>query len=155
MKRLSKSLKIKCWTLNLPTFLFWEQIISRHGSKFLKNSFTMWLFVSLGFNPKTTPGSIWPPSLWFYKSVSSKERVILWFCDILYYHKSHLWNSSSRSNDMKNFSFNISCFHWFCSSFWIFWHFLVTKKLMTSAYNRWCQHFFTFNMLQIDCLVVV
>ena len=25
--------------------------------------------------------------------------------------------------------------------FLIFWHFLVTKKLMTPAYNRWCQHF--------------
>ena len=25
--------------------------------------------------------------------------------------------------------------------FQIFWHFLVTKKLMTSAYNRWCHHF--------------
>ena len=28
-----------------------------------------------------------------------------------------------------------------------FWHFLVTKRLMTSAYNRWCQYFFTFNIL--------
>ena len=28
-----------------------------------------------------------------------------------------------------------------------FWHFLVTKKLMTSEYNKWCQNFFTFNML--------
>ena len=28
-----------------------------------------------------------------------------------------------------------------------FSHFLVAKKLMTSAYNRWCQHFVTFNSL--------
>ena len=31
--------------------------------------------------------------------------------------------------------------------FFIFWHFLFTKKLMASAYNRWCQHFFTFGQL--------
>ena len=31
--------------------------------------------------------------------------------------------------------------------FGFFWHFFVTKKLITSAYNRWCQHFFTFNIL--------
>ena len=36
-----------------------------------------------------------------------------------------------------NFS-SISC---------ILWHFLVTKKLTTPAYNSWCQHFFTFNIL--------
>ena len=30
----------------------------------------------------------------------------------------------------------------FSSIFWIFWHFLVTKKLMTSAYNGWFQNFF-------------
>ena len=37
---------------------------------------------------------------------------------------------------MKNFSVNISYFHQFSSIFWIFRHFPVTKKLMTSAYNR-------------------
>ena len=30
----------------------------------------------------------------------------------------------------------------FSSSSWIFWHFLIAKKLMTSAYNGWCQNFF-------------
>ena len=71
--------------------------------------------------------------------------------------KSHLswkfhWNSSSRIEDMKNLSANISYFHRFLLILGIFWHFLVTKKLITSAYDRWCQHFFTFNILQIDCL---
>ena len=49
--------------------------------------------------------------------------------------------------DMENFSVNISYFHQFSSIFQIFWHFLVTTKLMTSTYNRWCQDFFTFNIL--------
>ena len=26
---------------------------------------------------------------------------------------------------------------------------------MTSAYNRWCQHFFTFNLPRIGCLTIV
>ena len=40
------------------------------------------------------------------------------------------------------------CQHnYFYQFFGFFWHFLVTKKLLTSAYNRWCQHFFTFNLL--------
>ena len=45
---------------------------------------------------------------------------------------------------MKNLSVNISYFHQFSPIFWIFWHLLVSKKLMMSAYNRWCQHFFHF-----------
>ena len=47
----------------------------------------------------------------------------------------------------KNFSYSVSYFHRCSSMFWIFWHFLVTKNLITSAYNSWCQHFFTFNIL--------
>ena len=39
-----------------------------------------------------------------------------------------------------------SYFHRFSSIIWIFWHFLVTKKLMTPAYNRWRQHIFAFNL---------
>ena len=37
--------------------------------------------------------------------------------------------------------------HQFCG---FFWQFLVIMKLMTPAYNRWCRHFFTFNILQIE-----
>ena len=45
------------------------------------------------------------------------------------------WNSWSRPEDIKTFSVNISYFCRFLSIFWIFWYFLVTKKLMTSVYN--------------------
>ena len=34
-------------------------------------------------------------------------------------------------------------------NFSIFWHSLITKKLMTSACSKWCQHFFAFNLLLI------
>ena len=56
---------------------------------------------------------------------------------------------------MNIFFVNISYFQQFASIFLIFWHFLVIKKLMTLAYNKWCQHAFAFNMHQIDCLTIV
>ena len=82
----------------------------------------------------------------------------LWLL-ILSYHKLHLswtlhWYSSSRPKNMKTFSVDINYFHQFWSILWIFWDFLVTKKLMTSTYNRWCQHFLTFNMLETNCLTI-
>ena len=92
-----------------------------------------------------------PPSLWFFqRCVFWRQSEALFFVSFIinnfceYYHKSRLsWkfhlNSSSRSVDMKIFSIDINGFHQF---FRFFWHFLVTKKLMASAYNRWCQYFF-------------
>ena len=76
--------------------------------------------------------------LWFSKNASSKKTVKLCFfvtfntiiCHI--FPKKIHWNSSSRSEDMKNLSLNISYFHRFSSIFWIFLHFLLTKKLMAS-----------------------
>ena len=110
-------------------------------------------------NSKKAGGSVCPappPPLVFWKVCLLKRGCTLVLCDFYYYHKSHFswkfhWNYSSRSEDMRNFSVNISQFS---SIFFIFWHFLVTKKLVTSAYNRWCQHFFTFNILQTDCLTI-
>ena len=91
------------------------------------------------------------PTCGFSQNVSSREREwSLVFCDFFqYYHMSNLpwkchWNSSSRSEDMKICSLNINYFHQFFGNFW---HFFDTKKLMTSACNRWCQYFFTFNFL--------
>ena len=39
----------------------------------------------------------------------------------------------------KKFCVNISYFHQFSSTFSIFLHYRITKKLMTTDYNRWCQ----------------
>ena len=100
-------------------------------------------------------GSQFDPPLWFFeKYIFQREGETLFFFYFLYYHKSHLswkfyWNFWSRSEVMMNFSASISYFHRFSSIFWnffVFCHFLVTKKLMTSAYNRWCQHFFHFQL---------
>ena len=74
--------------------------------------------------------------------------------------KSHLsrkchWIPWSRSEEMKNLSVDITYLHWVSQICWTFWHVVVTKKLTTSAYNRWCQHFHTFNILSIDFLKIV
>ena len=65
-------------------------------------------------------------------------------------HKSPLsqkfhWNCWSCSEDVKGFFF----------FFWIFWHFLATKKVMGSECSRWYQHFFTFNLLSVRCLIIL
>ena len=46
---------------------------------------------------------------------------------------------------MKNLFANISYYNRFSSIFRIFWHLLITKKLMMSACNKQCQHFFFFS----------
>ena len=98
-------------------------------------------------------GSIWHPFLWFSKNVSSKERVKRWFFvtfNIIIRHifpknfieillvVQTLWRISL---------YILAIFINYHQFFRNFWHFIVTKKLMTSAYNKWCQHFFTFNIL--------
>ena len=35
----------------------------------------------------------------------------------------------------------IDVINYFYQRFWIFWHFLVTRKIMTLKYNKWCQNF--------------
>ena len=124
-------------------------------------------------NPKTagrvTGGVEWiwlPLTVVFRKLHLLKRRWNPGFCGFWNCHKSHLfwkekffrpskrleefhWNSSSRLEGMKKFPVSISYFHQISSSFWIFWPFRVTKKLMmsTSTCNRWCRHCFNFNIL--------
>ena len=80
-------------------------------------------------------GSLWPapPLCGFSKNLSSKERVKS--CYKLDLFRKFHWNSSSRSEDMMTFSINISYFHQFSSMLWIFWHFLVTKRLIFPFQN--------------------
>ena len=76
------------------------------------------------------------PPCGFYKNLSWKFI----FCDFWYYHRSHLswkfhWNSSIRSEDTK-FSPSILTI------------FINFSDFLTSAYNKWYQHFFfNFNLL--------
>ena len=69
----------------------------------------------------------WNPGFWWLLILSSFTSFLI----------------ISLSENIKNVSFNISCFRQCLSIFWIFWHFLVTQKLITSAHNMLYQHFFT------------
>ena len=73
----------------------------------------------------------------FSKTVSSRERVKNWSFETFNIITTFLKTS---------FKFLKSWFyvHQF---FGFFWHFLVTKKLMTPVYIRRCHHVFTFNLL--------
>ena len=84
------------------------------------------------------------------KNVYSKERVKPWFLvtfNIILRHnfpENFIKFPQLVQKIWRNSLSILANFHKFSSIFWIFWHYLVTKKLMTSAYNRWCQHFFYF-----------
>ena len=56
------------------------------------------------------------------------------------------------SEDMKIFSFS---FRYFCHFWGIIDISLLQKKLWTSAYNRWYQQLFSFNLLEIGCLIIL
>ena len=78
----------------------------------------------LKLNPKTAGGGQFdPPPCCFSKNESSKEKVKPCFFVTFNIIISHIFpehfieNSSSRSEDMKNFSVNISYFHRFSSIF--------------------------------------
>ena len=101
----------------------------------------------MSIKPKKAGVLIWSPlPCGFSRNVFSRERLRPCF---------FLWTTYFIENFIeiplviqKIFSVNISYFNWF---FGFFWDFLVGKKLMTSAYNRWCQHFQpTINLLWID-----
>ena len=83
----------------------------------------------------------------FLKNVSSKERVKPWFFMTFNNILRHIFPENFiefpqvTQKIWRNPLSTLANFHQFSSVFWIFWHYLVTKKLMTSAYNRWCQHF--------------
>ena len=92
------------------------------------------------------------PSCGFSKNVSSKERVkacLFVTFNIILKHifpESFIKFPQVVQKIWRNSVSILANFHQFSSLFWIFWHYLVKKKLMMSAYNRWCQHFVTFNI---------
>ena len=89
-------------------------------------------------------GQFDPSTCGFLKSVSSKERVKPWFFVTFNIIISDIFPENFIGITQvvrKIWGISLSIlakFHRFSSIFWIFWHFLVTKKLMMSAYNRWC-----------------
>ena len=104
------------------------------------------------YNPKTG-GEVNLTPCGFSKIVSSKERVKPWFFvtfTIILRHtfpENFIEFSQVVQKIWRNSQSILGNFLQFSSIIWIFWHYLVTKKPMMSGYNRWCQHFFTFNIL--------
>ena len=84
----------------------------------------------------------------FSKIVSSKKRVTPWFFVTFNIILRHIFPENFIEFPQvvqkiwRNSLSILANFHQFSSIFWIFWHYLVTKKPMMSAYNRWCLHFF-------------
>ena len=101
-------------------------------------------------NPKTAP----PPLVVFRNVyVSSIERVKPWFFVtfiIILRHifpKNFIEFAQVVQKILRNSQSILANFHQFSSIFWILWHCFVTNKLLTSAYNSWCQQFFFFIIL--------
>ena len=89
--------------------------------------------MNLFFNPKKARwGQLDTPSVVFSKLYFERER--------------------ERKRERKIW---LKLFKSFLLTFWIFWHFVIINILMMSAYNRWCQYFFTFNLLKIGRLTMV
>ena len=87
--------------------------------------------------------SNWPPC-GFYKNVSSRESVKLCFFVAFNIIISHIFSENFIEilEDIKTFPANISYFHLFSSTFWIFGHFLVTKKqLLTDDVSIFSQSY--------------
>ena len=109
-----------------------------YHSKYMIYCFTV---ANKWFDPKTTGG-------YLFSKKSAKPFFFVNFNIIIshIFFKNFIEICSSFANVLTKFSDNISYFHHFSSIFSIFWHFLLTKKLMTSAGNRLCHHFFIFNI---------
>ena len=103
---------------------------------------------------KRLRSSIWPP-LWFSKNASFQERAKAWFFVTLNIIISHTFpenfieiNQVVQKILSLSLSIFLSLFLVIFIIFWMFWHFLVTKKRMMSLSSL-----FTFE--HISCLVLV
>ena len=105
----------------------------------------------------------WPPypqsphALWFSKNVFSRERLKPCFFVTFKIIKSHIFPANFNVITQviqKIWRYSLSILPIFID-FSDFLYFLVAKKLITSAYNRWYQNFFTFDLLKIGCLTIV
>ena len=93
----------------------------------------------------------------FSKNVFSRERLKSFFFVTFKITESHIFPANFNlisQSVQKIWRFSLSIYPIFID-YSDFLHFLVAKKLITSAYNRWYQHFFTFDLLKIGCLTIV
>ena len=107
-------------------------------------SFFTLVYLSFGFNPNLTPPVVFRK---MYHLNGGWSLGFLWLLIILrhIFSENFIGFPEVVEKILRNSVSILANFHQILSIFWIFWHYLVTKKLMTSAYNRWGQHFFTFN----------
>ena len=93
----------------------------------------------------------------FSKNLFSRERLKSFFFVTFKIIESHIFPANFNVISQviqKIWRFSLSIYPIFID-FSNFLHFLVAKKLITSVYNRWYQHFFTFDLLEIGCLTIV
>ena len=107
-----------------------------------RSNHTKWKCVSLTLKQLGDQFAPLPPC-GFSKNVSSKERMKAVFFMSFNIIKSCIFLESL----IETLHVVQKLWRVFCEFLWEFWvfrgHFLVTKKLMKSSYNRWCQNFFT------------
>ena len=121
--------------------IFNEQILAYSMNKFSHFQPKYAKFTKINsLNPKM----VWPSPCGFSKNVSSKERVKPWFFVTFSIIMSHIFPQNFIEIPPVIWElWRISLSIYFPD----FLHFLVSKKLMASAYNNWCQQIFTFNIL--------
>ena len=93
------------------------QPLANDGVKIINKTQRIWTYLTLQrlggpFEPPPSP----PSPYGFSKYIFSKERWKPWF---FIFPENFI---EIRSEDLKNFSVNISYFHRFSSIFWIFWN---------------------------------
>ena len=105
---------------------------------------------------KLLGGCQFDPLCSFWKNLSFNWRVKRWYFVTFIIIRSQIFRENFIEillvvqEIWKVSMLILAIFMDFYQYFGFFWHCLVTKKLMASVYNRWCQHFFTLNILQID-----
>ena len=157
MIRLEKALKTSSKRLEDVLKMSWRQFCKTSWGRMTKTSIlvlikTSWRSLEDFFWRRMSKGNIFvlmktswrclEDVLWRWRRKMSSRRL---HQDECFLKNSLEFLKSFRSYE--EFLCLYSLFFLILINFWIFWHFLVTKKLMTSAYNKWCQHFFTFNIL--------
>ena len=121
---------------------------------FYVNNFSLRDYLPLIVNPKTAGRSIWRPSGFskeFFQCTFQRggEGLLFMIFNLII---SHIFSESfiefpEVNQKICRFSFSFAISMIFVVFLAFFWHFFVTKKLMSSAYDRRRQHFVTFDLL--------
>ena len=97
-------------------------------------------------------------SFGFSKTVSSKETVNPWSLVTSNVIVSHIFSENLIKITQvvqRIWRLFLLIFAIFINFHQLLRFFLVKKKLMRSAYSRWCKHFFTFNILFFFIIILI